>query len=94
NILTPVVMQKQVALLPAITLLSQFVFAVFFGILGLLLALPITVIAQVWLKEVLVKDILDRWQIENNINQFNTRKLQSKKQQLEQQSNNFGVEKN
>ena len=62
NILTPFVMKKQVSLLPAITLLSQVAFAVFFGILGLFLALPITVVAQVWLKEILVKDILDRWQ--------------------------------
>lgn len=96
NILTPIVMQKQVSLLPAVTLLSQVAFAVFFGILGLFLALPITVVAQVWLKEVLVKDILDRWQIEHEINQFNTRKLRAKKQQLKQQPNSFdsfGVEK-
>ena len=64
NILTPIVMKRQVSLLPAITLLSQVAFAVFFGILGLFLALPITVVAQVWLKEIVVKDILDRWQID------------------------------
>jgi predicted PurR-regulated permease PerM len=94
NILTPIVMQKQVSLLPAITLLSQVAFAIFFGILGVLLALPIAVVAQVWLKEVLVKDILDSWQIENNVNRFNAHKLGSKKQQLKQQSNDFGVGKN
>ncbi len=80
NILTPIVMQRQVSLLPAVTLLSQVAFAVFFGILGLFLALPITVVAQVWLKEVLVKDVLDRWQIEHDINRFNSRKLGLKKQ--------------
>ncbi len=64
NILTPIVMKRQVSLLPAVTLLSQVAFAVFFGILGLFLALPITVVAQVWLKEIVVKDILDRWQID------------------------------
>ena len=79
NILTPVVMNKQVSLLPAITLLSQVAFAVFFGVLGLFLALPITVVAQVWLKEVLVKDILDRWQFEPDKNRFNSRKLGLKK---------------
>ena len=84
NVLTPVVMQRQVSLLPAVTLLSQVAFAVFFGILGLFLALPITVVAQVWLKEVLVKDILDRWQIENDLNKFNFRKLNQKKQKLSQ----------
>lgn len=88
NILTPVVMQKQVSLLPAVTLLSQVAFAVFFGILGLFLALPITVVAQVWLKEVLVKDILDRWQIDNDINRFNYRKIGLKKQKHHQKSNN------
>ena len=76
NILTPIVMKRQVSLLPAITLLSQVAFAVFFGILGLFLALPITVVAQVWLKEVIVKDILDRWQLDqhnNKISSVNTR---------------------
>jgi len=61
NILTPRVMEKQVSLLPAVTLLSQVIFAVFFGFLGLLLALPLAVVAQVWLHEVLVKDVLDHW---------------------------------
>ncbi len=62
NILTPAVMEKQVSLLPAVTLLSQLVFAVFFGFLGLFLALPLVVIGQVWLKEVLIHDVLDHWQ--------------------------------
>ncbi|HEY9649442.1 MAG TPA: AI-2E family transporter [Coleofasciculaceae cyanobacterium] len=61
HLLTPVVMAQQVSLLPVVTLLSQVFFATFFGFLGLLLALPLTVVAQVWLKEVIVKDILDQW---------------------------------
>jgi predicted PurR-regulated permease PerM len=61
NVLTPIVMAQQVALLPAITLLSQIFFATFFGFLGLLLSLPLTVVAQIWFKEVIVKDILDNW---------------------------------
>ena len=72
NILTPIVMEKQVSLLPAFTLLAQVAFAVFFGILGLFLALPITVVAQVWLKEVLVRDILDRWQARQNLHSGNS----------------------
>ena len=72
NILTPMVMKKQVSLLPAVTLLAQVAFAVFFGFLGLFLALPITVVAQVWIKEVIVKDILDRWQINGDPNEFNS----------------------
>lgn len=62
NVLTPYVMAKQVSLLPAVTLLAQVFFASIFGILGLFLALPLTVIGQIWVKEVLLKDILDRWQ--------------------------------
>ncbi|TVQ12374.1 MAG: AI-2E family transporter [Leptolyngbya sp. DLM2.Bin27] len=51
NVLTPQVMQKQVSLLPAVMLLAQVIFTAFFGFLGLLLALPLTLIVQQWLKE-------------------------------------------
>jgi predicted PurR-regulated permease PerM len=36
-------------------------FATFFGFLGLLLSLPLTVVGQIWFKEVIVKDVLDNW---------------------------------
>ncbi|PSF37290.1 AI-2E family transporter [Aphanothece hegewaldii CCALA 016] len=62
-LLTPTVMAKQVSLLPAITLMAQIFFAQMFGILGLLLALPLTVVTKTWLDEVLFKDILDQWQL-------------------------------
>ncbi len=62
NILVPMVMRSQASLLPAVTVLSVVVFAIFFGFLGLFLAIPLTIVLQVWLKEVLVKDILDKWQ--------------------------------
>jgi predicted PurR-regulated permease PerM len=61
NLLTPYVMAQQVALLPAVTLIAQVFFATFFGFLGLLLALPLTVVAQVWIREALIKDILNQW---------------------------------
>ncbi len=61
NVLTPYVMAQQVSVLPALVLASQVFFAQFFGFLGLLLALPLTVVGQVWMKEVLVTDILDEW---------------------------------
>jgi len=61
-VLTPTVMAKQVSLLPAVTLIAQIFFAQSFGLLGLLLALPLTVVAKVWLEEVFFKDIMDRWQ--------------------------------
>lgn len=61
NILTPLVMKQQVSLLPAVTLLAQATFAIFFGFIGLFLALPLTVVAQVWIEEVLIKDIFSGW---------------------------------
>lgn len=67
NLLTPYVMAQQVSLLPAVTLLAQVFFATFFGFLGLLLALPLTVVGQVWLKEVIIKDILDQWNFHHEI---------------------------
>lgn len=62
NILTPLVMRHQVSLLPAVTLLSQLAFSIFFGFMGLLLALPLLVVAQVCLKEVLVEDVMNDWE--------------------------------
>jgi len=59
--LSPTVMQKKVSLLPAVTLLAQITFTAFFGPLGLILALPLAVVAQTWLREVLIEDILDNW---------------------------------
>ena len=61
SFLTPLVISQQVSLLPAITLLSQLFFATFFGFLGLLLALPLTIVGQVWVKEILIRDVLDNW---------------------------------
>ncbi|BDA39348.1 AI-2E family transporter [Candidatus Atelocyanobacterium thalassae] len=59
--LTPLVMAKQVSLLPVVTLVVQIFFAQFFGVLGLLLALPLAVVAKTWVEEILFKDILDPW---------------------------------
>ncbi|MEM8807307.1 MAG: AI-2E family transporter [Cyanobacteria bacterium P01_G01_bin.38] len=61
NFLTPLVMKRQVSLLPAITLVSQLICGALFGFLGLFLALPLVVIGQVWLQELLVKDIMNNW---------------------------------
>ena len=66
NILTPLVMKQQVSLLPAVTLLAQATFALFFGFVGLFLALPLTVVAQVWIEEVLMRDILSDWKKDNS----------------------------
>jgi predicted PurR-regulated permease PerM len=63
--LTPTVMARQISLPPAFTLISQICFAFIFGFLGLVLALPLAVVAKIWLQELVVKDILDQWEISN-----------------------------
>lgn len=60
-LITPFVMHKQVKLLPGLALLSQFVFAVLLGPLGLLMALPLVVVLQVLVREVLIHDVMDHW---------------------------------
>lgn len=60
-IVVPMIMKTQVSLLPAVTLLAVVVFANFFGFLGLFLAIPLTIVLQIWIKEALVKDILNKW---------------------------------
>jgi predicted PurR-regulated permease PerM len=57
---TPMAMQKQVALLPAATLIAQIFFATFLGPLGLILALPLAVVSKTWIEEAWIKDVLDR----------------------------------
>ena len=63
---TPTIMARQVSLLPALTLIAQIFFATVFGLMGLILALPLAVVSKVWIEELLVHDILDRWQLESN----------------------------
>lgn len=58
---SPMVMQKQVSLLPAATLIAQIFFATFLGPLGLVLALPLTVVVKTWVEEAVIKDQLDQW---------------------------------
>ncbi|NJO39129.1 MAG: AI-2E family transporter [Cyanobacteria bacterium CRU_2_1] len=61
-VIVPWVMKEHVSLPPAITLLSQIVFATFFGVIGLFLALPLVIITKIWIREALVKDVFDQWQ--------------------------------
>ncbi len=59
-IITPSIMHKQVKLLPGLTITAQFIFTIVFGPLGLLLAIPMAVVIQVFVKEILIHDILER----------------------------------
>ena len=58
-IITPSIMQKQVKLLPGLTITAQFIFTIIFGPLGLLLAIPMAVVIQVFVKEIIINDILE-----------------------------------
>ncbi|ACB51622.1 hypothetical protein cce_2272 [Crocosphaera subtropica ATCC 51142] len=69
KLLNPLVIENRKSLLPAFTLLSQVFFAGLFGVLGFFLALPLALVSQVWLHEVLVKDILDRWKNKSSLEQ-------------------------
>ncbi len=59
HVLTPLVMKKQVSMLPAFAILSQLIFAIFFGFLGLLLALPLALTLQVIIKEFIIDEVME-----------------------------------
>ena len=52
-IIMPSIMKKKTNLLPGLTLISQFGFTFIFGPLGLVLSLPIAVVLQVLIKEIM-----------------------------------------
>ncbi len=56
---SPLIMKKQVNLLPAATLIAQIFFATFLGLPGLILALPLAVVVKTWTEEILIKDFLN-----------------------------------
>jgi predicted PurR-regulated permease PerM len=60
-VLVPLLMKQEVDLLPVFTILGVVVFASLFGFLGLFLAIPLLIVFQIWIKEVLVKDVLNKW---------------------------------
>ena len=59
-VITPSIMHKQVKLLPGLTITAQFIFTILFGPIGLLLAIPMAVVIQVFVKEVIISDILEK----------------------------------
>jgi predicted PurR-regulated permease PerM len=61
--LTPFLLSRTVNLLPTVALMAQLCLGALLGLPGLLLALPLVVVLQVLCQEVLVHDIMDRWQL-------------------------------
>lgn len=58
--ISPMMMRKQVSLLPAATLVAQIFFATFLGPVGLILALPLAVVCKTWIEEAWLVDVLDQ----------------------------------
>ena len=75
-VLVPLIMAQEVSLLPVFTILAVVVFASFFGFLGLFLAIPLLIVTQIWLKEALVKDVLNKWQKNEDKEDKNTKKIE------------------
>jgi hypothetical protein len=61
-VLVPLIMKQEVDMMPVFTILAVVIFASFFGFLGLFLTIPLLIAIQICLKEVLVKDVLNKWQ--------------------------------
>ena len=67
-VLTPVLLNRTVNLLPTVALMAQLCLGALLGLPGLLLALPLVVVLQVICQEVLVHDVMDRWTSAANVN--------------------------
>lgn len=61
-VLTPLLLSRTVNLLPTVALMAQLSLGALLGLPGILLALPLVVVLQVLCEEVLVRDIMDRWE--------------------------------
>lgn len=59
NLITPIIQQHAVELPPAVMIFSLLVFAFLFGIVGVLLAAPLTVVFYVAIKKLYVHEALD-----------------------------------
>jgi predicted PurR-regulated permease PerM len=68
-VLTPVLLNRTVNLLPTVALMAQICLGALLGLPGLLLALPLVVVLQVICQEVLVHDVMDRWTSAGTIDQ-------------------------
>jgi len=60
-VLTPLLLRRTVNLLPTVALTSQLSLGALLGVPGVLLALPLVVVLQVGMEQVVVKQIMDRW---------------------------------
>lgn len=60
-LLTPLLLRRTVNLLPTVALTSQLSLGALLGLPGVLLALPLVVVLQVGMEQIVVQRIMDRW---------------------------------
>ena len=60
-LLTPLLLSRAVNLLPTVALMAQLSLGALLGLPGVLLALPLVVVLQVFSQRVLVEQVMDRW---------------------------------
>lgn len=65
KLIIPKLRKNRLSLMPVTVILGEVFFAGFLGILGLFLALPLTIISKILIKEILIKDILNQLTIDN-----------------------------
>ena len=61
-LLTPILLRRTVNLLPTVALTAQLCLGALLGLAGVLLALPLVVVLQVVCEQVVVKELMDRWE--------------------------------
>ena len=60
-LLTPLLLRKTVNLLPTVALMAQLSLGALLGLPGVLLALPLVVVLQVFMQRVVVRQVMDHW---------------------------------
>lgn len=82
KIIIPKLRKNRVILIPANVIIGQVIFANFLGLLGLFLAFPLIIITQILIKEILIIDIFDHWQLTEKIETTNNEELEIPHEEL------------
>ncbi|HIK36461.1 MAG: AI-2E family transporter [Geminocystis sp.] len=62
RIIIPKLRKNRVTLNPANILIAEVIFANLLGLLGLFLVVPLTILIQIIVEEILIKDVFEQWQ--------------------------------
>jgi predicted PurR-regulated permease PerM len=72
-VLVPIIYKKTVAISPVITLASLVLFGILAGPIGIILATPLVAVLQIVIRELYIKDYLERDLDEQSDNSFESR---------------------